>query len=458
MFKEKIKKENVVFHESAGGIILFASDFDLEVALIKKETGEWVFPKGHIEKGENSEDAAIREIGEEVGIHGTLHKITKLGIGSYSFYLEGDSRKHFKKVHVYLFIADKKEVMKPFAKEKFAEARWFNIYEAIKVINYPSALEWILRAREYYLLNRKSKGQPTNKLISFCIPVYNGERVILKTLNSLKKIMSSSLKKFDFEIIVCIDHCNDNTEMICENFKKQHLADLKIIFNDRSKSKTNCMNKLIKNANGNIIILLDDDATMDKKTFLALINSITKNNYIKIVYPDNIPIIEEIRNPIKRFWWNVFSLKFREDIYTKEDPYLIGRCMVLRKKDWFNLPENPIMADDIILQYTYHPYIKKVNQGKVYFNSVHGIKDYLQRFYRISLGKEIAFTYFSKYRKQQLHKMKREINYNKVKKLSFNKKFYFYCYRILRFYASIIYKYNKRNKRIRYEWNRIKQN
>ncbi len=52
---------------SAGGIVIKRSN-GTKVLLIKDRFGKWTWPKGHIEKGETSEDAALREITEETGL------------------------------------------------------------------------------------------------------------------------------------------------------------------------------------------------------------------------------------------------------------------------------------------------------------------------------------------------------------------------------------------------------
>ncbi len=58
-------------HFSAGGIVVKAIDGKPHVLLTQhsKHKG-WGFPKGHIEKGEKPEDAAVREVEEETGIKG----------------------------------------------------------------------------------------------------------------------------------------------------------------------------------------------------------------------------------------------------------------------------------------------------------------------------------------------------------------------------------------------------
>ena len=59
---------------SAGGVIFKIDGDQLKVLLIKNAAlrdptkAYWGFPKGHLEKGESEQDAAVREVKEETGI------------------------------------------------------------------------------------------------------------------------------------------------------------------------------------------------------------------------------------------------------------------------------------------------------------------------------------------------------------------------------------------------------
>jgi 8-oxo-dGTP pyrophosphatase MutT (NUDIX family) len=58
----------------AGGIAFRGAGRDLSILLVssKKEPGFWIFPKGHIERGETAADAGVRETEEEAGVTGEL--------------------------------------------------------------------------------------------------------------------------------------------------------------------------------------------------------------------------------------------------------------------------------------------------------------------------------------------------------------------------------------------------
>ena len=82
---------------SAGGIVLrlapLAQDESLQsqgvevlVTQHSKHKG-WDFPKGHIELGENSESAALREVEEETGVKAEI--VEKVGQTQYFYYEEG---------------------------------------------------------------------------------------------------------------------------------------------------------------------------------------------------------------------------------------------------------------------------------------------------------------------------------------------------------------------------------
>lgn len=56
---------------AAGGIVYrFTSSGRVEIACIYREArGDWTFPKGKLDKGETFEQAALREVLEETGMH-----------------------------------------------------------------------------------------------------------------------------------------------------------------------------------------------------------------------------------------------------------------------------------------------------------------------------------------------------------------------------------------------------
>lgn len=84
---------------SAGGIVIKREDGAVKI-LVTQHSGHhgWDFPKGHLEAGESSEQAALREVEEETGVRGKI--LEKVGQTQY-FYFE-DKEKAFKTVTFFL--------------------------------------------------------------------------------------------------------------------------------------------------------------------------------------------------------------------------------------------------------------------------------------------------------------------------------------------------------------------
>src|SRR3972149_5770648 len=68
--RPRVKTRNEI---SAGGVIYRPGDGEPEVCLIATQGGKaWQLPKGLIERGEQPEEAARRELAEETGLQGKL--------------------------------------------------------------------------------------------------------------------------------------------------------------------------------------------------------------------------------------------------------------------------------------------------------------------------------------------------------------------------------------------------
>lgn len=69
-----LKRINCLYEKSCGGVVFYKTSQSAKILLVKNNNGRyWSFPKGHIEKGENEKQTAIREIKEETGLDVTLY-------------------------------------------------------------------------------------------------------------------------------------------------------------------------------------------------------------------------------------------------------------------------------------------------------------------------------------------------------------------------------------------------
>ena len=133
---------------SAGGLVidttgtkgLLIGRKDLKDAT--KERLLWSLPKGHIEAGETPEQAAIREVAEETGIHSEISR--ELGVIDFWF-MAGGKRIH-KTVHHFLFREMGGELAPQVS--EVDEVGWFPLDEIITLLAYPDEKKLIARSGE----------------------------------------------------------------------------------------------------------------------------------------------------------------------------------------------------------------------------------------------------------------------------------------------------------------------
>ena len=95
-------RPETVEETSAGGLVVDRWHPDAAVALIgrvdRRGRLRWSLPKGHLEDGETSRQAAVREVEEETGIRGRV----VAPLGTIDFWFVAGERRIHKTVHHYL--------------------------------------------------------------------------------------------------------------------------------------------------------------------------------------------------------------------------------------------------------------------------------------------------------------------------------------------------------------------
>lgn len=449
-----------VVHESAGGFVFFESPTDhiLFVALLQKEDGSFFIPKGHIQKNENPEEAALRETKEELQLRRDPKIITKMGVDSYTFNWPDDGRLHYKNVHLFIFSLPQKSIIRPLESEDFVNAEWLEFNNALEKISFDK--ENLLKARQYFYFY-KSVNQYDNltdiKSVSVGVPTYNGSKTIYHTLESILKslnVLPASILK---EMVVCLDHCNDNTEQVVKNFISKADVKIRLIYNDGLKGKSTALNRIFNNTKSNLICFVDDDVILRNDCILNLIKTLINQKNIRCVFAKWIRKSFVDRNWWKRFWHWVLGIKFDIQPYDQPSEIVRGACIMMRRENFVYLPDN-ILNDDQFIQYIYWPKTKEVQDAIIYFNSVSSISDYYKRFIRIMAGSKQLEKEFTKERIKQYKKdLYRKLDYKRILKLPLKQKLPFLFYRFIRFFINIIVKI-RLNIIKDYEWFRIKQN
>lgn len=119
------------------------------------------------------------------------------------------------------------------------------------------------------------------KKITTVIPVYNSEKYIERTINSV-----INQKYSENEIILINDASTDGSEQICEQFEKKY-SQIKFINLSENKGVSNARNIGIRNATGEYIHFLDSDDTIEDGLYEYLNYVLNKYEYDLIVFGSN---------------------------------------------------------------------------------------------------------------------------------------------------------------------------
>lgn len=449
-------------HESAGGFVFFEDDrtHELFVALLRKADGHYLIPKGHIRKNEAPENAAIREIKEELSLKETPEIIFFLGIDSYTFNLDDSGITHHKNVHLYAFRLNKKVEIQPNIDEGFEAAEWINFEEAMKKISFDREILLKARQRFYYSKPVKIYNDLIDiKSLTIAVPTHNGASTISRTLNSITENLKEIPHFIWKEIVVCTDHCIDDTAEIVKDFiNKIKTEDIKItlINNDQIKGKARTLNKILGSSSGELFCIIDDDVILEKGCLTNLITTLLTDKDLRCVFSAWRRLPLKSRNPWRLFWHWILGIKFDIQPYDKPSEIMKGAGMMLRRESFVYLPA--ILNEDQFLQYIYWPQTKEVENSVIYFNSVSSITDYYRRFIRIMAGSKQMSEHLSKERISKCcHDLFRKLDYQRILCLPWRLKGPFLFYRFVRFFINVyvrikLYFVND------YEWFRFKQN
>jgi 8-oxo-dGTP pyrophosphatase MutT (NUDIX family) len=144
------RKESVLREVSAGGIVFRRIGGSLSFAVMKDSYGKWTFPKGHVEPGEDVEEAAARETLEELGLDEVrlLEYLGKIDIWFRDKFDKKGQLIH-KDIHYYLFEAGQQGELRADPGEHVYEAKWVPFSRVEKISSYSDMVPIVKRALEF---------------------------------------------------------------------------------------------------------------------------------------------------------------------------------------------------------------------------------------------------------------------------------------------------------------------
>ena len=130
---------------SCGGVVIFRGKILLLYKNYRNKYEGWVLPKGTVEKNEDFNQTALREVKEETGVSAQIMKY--VGKTSYSFSTANDTIS--KSVHWYLMMADS-YYSKPQREEFFCDSGYYKYHEAYHLLKFPNEKQILEQAYGEY--------------------------------------------------------------------------------------------------------------------------------------------------------------------------------------------------------------------------------------------------------------------------------------------------------------------
>ena len=131
-------------------------------------------------------------------------------------------------------------------------------------------------------------------MLTAIICTYNRAKYIGPLLES---IAANDLSTQEYEIVLVANNCTDNTREICESFAKAH-KDINFRYCvEPEQGLSAARNKGIKEAQGDLIVYIDDDALVDEWYLRTIVDFMSAHKEIDAIGGPIIPLYEDTVEP-----------------------------------------------------------------------------------------------------------------------------------------------------------------
>lgn len=192
------------------------------------------------------------------------------------------------------------------------------------------------------ILKKRKLGMIDENLISFCIPTYNRAVNLEVTIKSLIE----NIGGFNFKIIVTDNASTDETPIIIERFKKQYSNILYIVQTENLGADKNFESALTLSVS-DYSMLLGDSCTINKDTFLEIINLLNLQLYDMLFLNSK----KRVKNIDSRCYYNPTDILTDIGWHITLMSSLIYHKKVIQKSNFKRYYNTNFIQHGIVLEY-----------------------------------------------------------------------------------------------------------
>ncbi len=186
-----------------------------------------------------------------------------------------------------------------------------------------------------YFSNHAKKDRKATKYygVSILIPVWNEEKTVASTLNSI--IEMKKKYKGKFEVIVIDNNSTDKSQQIVKEYCKKYDF-IRLVFEKEKQGKSFAVNRGINEARNELVVTIDADSFPHPDSLNSIIGYFDDPTVgavatkLRVRNPKNF--VEKFQN-IEYFYSNFYmlSLNFLEAIFVTRGPLSVFRKSILQK-------------------------------------------------------------------------------------------------------------------------------
>jgi bis(5'-nucleosidyl)-tetraphosphatase len=141
-----------MLNEKSCGAVVYIRSPNVKYLLLQYEAGHWDFVKGNVEKGENEQQTAVRELGEETGI--TDAQFIDGFKETISYFYKRQGAVVLKEVVFFLMETKTADIKLSFEHVGFT---WLTYEEAMRKLTFKNARDVLQKAQDFLKLQGTQK-------------------------------------------------------------------------------------------------------------------------------------------------------------------------------------------------------------------------------------------------------------------------------------------------------------